>query len=347
MPCNYYGKIIPGDRASCIAGGGTWVSEPSLMSDPTTGQGLPMTGINPLWEGAGRKDVTVDTSGNIDPIILGSINPGNKVKALTVGAKELSKKIGGTPVPSKPLRPLQRTEKPVQGERIFDTQKSTPSATPVANKTSIFKNPAQWMKEHPYQTAGVALPVGASLFTGGENTSTPTTPTTNTTPTPTPPPPPEKKNLWDRMQTSGYWFDPVKNGSGNWDNRLFRLGEMMSYMGTPLSKRGDSPAKRWTTASAEQNKAEAAAKKAADKELLKRQRDSQDAAKLNESTLLRMFTPESGNFFGKSKQEAAAAGAAQVAAYESARAVLIEANQGRTVTHGDVMKFLADKYGKK
>ena len=50
------------------------------------------------------------------------------------------------------------------------------------------------------------------------------------------------------MQSKDWWFNPVEGGAGGWDNRLFRLGEMMSYMGTPLSKRGDNPAKRWTTA---------------------------------------------------------------------------------------------------
>ena len=57
-----------------------------------------------------------------------------------------------------------------------------------------------------------------------------------------------KKNessFWDNMQSKDWWFNPVEGGAGGWDNRLFRLGEMMSYMGTPLSKRGDSPAKRW------------------------------------------------------------------------------------------------------
>jgi len=59
-----------------------------------------------------------------------------------------------------------------------------------------------------------------------------------------------QKSLFGDMQKPGYWSEKVEGGSGSWDNRLFRLGEMMSYMGTPLSKRGDNPSKRWTTASA-------------------------------------------------------------------------------------------------
>jgi len=77
-----------------------------------------------------------------------------------------------------------------------------------------------------------------------------------------------KKNessLWDNMQSKDWWFNPVEGGAGGWDNRLFRLGEMMSYMGTPLSKRGDSPAKRWTTAHSASEKLKADLAKAQDK----------------------------------------------------------------------------------
>ena len=68
-------------------------------------------------------------------------------------------------------------------------------------------------------------------------------------------------SIWDKMQTKGFWMDGVEGGAGKWDNKLFRLGEMMSYMGTPLSKRGDSPAKRWTSANTEQSKIKAAIEK--------------------------------------------------------------------------------------
>ena len=68
-------------------------------------------------------------------------------------------------------------------------------------------------------------------------------------------------SIWDKMQTKGFWMDGVEGGAGAWDNKLFRLGEMMAYMGTPLSKRGDSPAKRWTSANTEQSKIKAAIEK--------------------------------------------------------------------------------------
>jgi hypothetical protein len=54
-------------------------------------------------------------------------------------------------------------------------------------------------------------------------------------------------SLWGKIQSKGFWSTPIEGGAGKWDNRLFRLGEMMAHMGTPLSKRGDSPTKRWTT----------------------------------------------------------------------------------------------------
>ena len=69
-------------------------------------------------------------------------------------------------------------------------------------------------------------------------------------------------SMWDKMQTKGYWLDGVEGGSGNWDNRLFRLGEMMAHMGTPLSKQGKSPADRWTTANTAANTLKASINKA-------------------------------------------------------------------------------------
>ncbi len=52
-------------------------------------------------------------------------------------------------------------------------------------------------------------------------------------------------SLWDKMQTKGFWMDGIEGGGGAWDNKLYRLGEMMNYMGMPSDKRGDAPSKRW------------------------------------------------------------------------------------------------------
>jgi hypothetical protein len=68
-------------------------------------------------------------------------------------------------------------------------------------------------------------------------------------------------SIWDKMKTKEYWMTGMEGGSGDWDNRLFRLGEMMSYMGTPLSKRGKNPAERWTMANTESDKIKAAIEK--------------------------------------------------------------------------------------
>jgi hypothetical protein len=68
--------------------------------------------------------------------------------------------------------------------------------------------------------------------------------------------------LLDKMGTKDFWMTGIEGGSGSWDNRLFRLGEMMSYMGKHPSKQGDSPAKRWTTANTAANTLKASANKA-------------------------------------------------------------------------------------
>ena len=135
--------------------------------------------------------------------------------------------------------------------------------------------------------------LGGALGTATENTvkttteptavttTTPTTPTTVTTTKPTKPTTPTdglisgkntpankpaidagQKGLLDATKTKGFWSTPIAGGAGAWDNRLFRLGEMMAYMGTPLSKRGDNPSKRWTSANTEASKLKQALSKA-------------------------------------------------------------------------------------
>ena len=71
----------------------------------------------------------------------------------------------------------------------------------------------------------------------------------------------KEPSLWENMQTEEYWFSPIEGGSGGWDNRLFRIGEMMSYMDTPLDARKDNPSKRWTDATTESAKIKAAIEK--------------------------------------------------------------------------------------
>jgi len=127
-------------------------------------------------------------------------------------------------------------------------------------------------------------------------------------------------SLWDKMQTKGFWFNPIEGGAGGWDNRLFRLGEMMSYMGTPLSKRGDNPAKRWTTANTEAEKIKKEIAKAQGVAQGKMTKADQtrwtNMVKAQASNLKLKYMKDRGGFLGigkmsKEDQESAAVAAAQ------------------------------------
>ena len=127
-------------------------------------------------------------------------------------------------------------------------------------------------------------------------------------------------SIWDKMQTKGFWLDGVEGGSGKWDNRLFRLGEMMTHMGTPLSKQGDSPAKRWSTANTAANTLKATNAKAsglADDNATKAdQARWTNMVKAQQSNLKDKYMQDRGGFLGMFKmsvsdQNAAAVTAAQ------------------------------------
>ena len=146
-------------------------------------------------------------------------------------------------------------------------------------------------------------------------------------------------SIWDKMQTKGFWMDGVEGGAGKWDNKLFRLGEMMSYMGTPLSKRGDSPAKRWTSANTEASKIKQAISKAsgvANSNLTKAEQVEKwkliSASEVPESVLDDLFYNK-GMFDSDADAKRNAAGA--IGVYKSVRSKLLEA--GRTPTHQDVL----------
>lgn len=146
-------------------------------------------------------------------------------------------------------------------------------------------------------------------------------------------------SIWDKMQTKGFWMDGVEGGAGKWDNKLFRLGEMMAYMGTPLSKRGDSPAKRWTSANTEASKLKQAISKAsgvANSKLTKAEQVEKwkliSASEVPESVLGDLFYNK-GMFDSDADAKKNAAGA--IGVYKSVRSKLLEA--GRTPTHQDVL----------
>ena len=145
--------------------------------------------------------------------------------------------------------------------------------------------------------------------------------------------------LLDKMGTKDFWMTGIEGGSGKWDNRLFRLGEMMSYMGTPLSKRGDSPAKRWTSANTEASKLKQAISKAsgvANSKLTKAEQVEKwkliSASEVPESVLDDLFYNK-GIFESDADAKKNAAGV--IGIYKSVRSKLLEA--GRIPTHQDVL----------
>jgi len=282
MPCNYFGKIIPGgDRASCVAGGGTWVSEPSLMTDPTTGQGLPMVGTTEqpvenltsyMIPGAGGVAKGVTKAAPLAKKTVQSLftKPGVVKKPVPILRKTTSEttKKAGTLMKPVPKKGQQMATKKVDAQgRVLSVPKA--SATALGAKglydMTVSPNPYEG-QTGPITDKKVVQPINgtkptgkpvdkSNLFTGNKEAEKNI---------------PDNKNevesglsgLWSNMQKPGYWSNKVEGGAGDWDNRLFRLGEMMAYMGTPLSKRGKNPAARWTAANTEQSKIKAAIEKA-------------------------------------------------------------------------------------
>jgi len=79
------------------------------------------------------------------------------------------------------------------------------------------------------------------------------------------PPPPESSSLWDDI-TGGLGaakdWAYTQQGNAPWDNRLFRLGELMSYSMNPSNQRPDNPTNRWNDAANVASKNQAAIAKA-------------------------------------------------------------------------------------
>jgi hypothetical protein len=135
------------------------------------------------------------------------------------------------------------------------------------DKTGIQKEPfvKSLLDTDTTTTTGDTTTTDKTKADGTVTTTTPTTGVDKNTPTNKPTIDAGQAGLLASTKKPGFWSAPVAGGAGAWDNKLFRLGEMMAYMGTPLSKRGDSPAKRWTSASTEASKLQAAMAKAGKK----------------------------------------------------------------------------------
>jgi hypothetical protein len=154
-------------------------------------------------------------------------------------------------------------------------------------------------------------------------------------------------NLWGKIQSKGFWSTPIEGGAGGWDNRLFRLGEMMAYMGTPLSKRGDSPTKRWTTTA----KDSSVATKAANTAQAKMQKQKMDylmkMATVNPkylATAIQEFLPKGLDdtwFFGLKPSEKE--GLAMDIALRAQQAMQRAASEGKQLPYEVAMQIAAKK----
>ena len=274
MPCQLPGGELNGISVPsiCERHGGTWVAEPSLMQDtsavPTSGTPHP---TQPFMYSDGKGGYWSDKPAeNLTEWLIPAA--GSK-KAVTKAATKLAPVVKKTvqslfTKPGTIQKPITKTKLLPDGKlkHIGTTTKEVPGrvlSVPRASATAI-----------------TAASAGKGLF--GEDDATSLSPAADTTTkpnvfnqqnkdknTPTGKEIQEiaktgdiPKNIWEQMQTKDYWLKGVEGGSGGWDNRLFRLGEMMSYMGTPLAQRGKNPAQRWTAARSEADKVKAAIAKA-------------------------------------------------------------------------------------
>jgi len=362
MPCNYYGKIIPGgDENSCVRGGGTWVPEPSLMTDPTTGQNLTMFKDTKASLDAYEKPVENLTSW----LIPGSAGAKTGIKVATPYVNKYANKIvqslftkpgvvnktvpilGKTTskTTNKPVYKYRGTKKvPVKGrvvsvpkasatliggKGLFDMATSSEGEQPI---DKLADKPVDKLADKPVDKLADKPVDKSNLFTDNKEAEKNI---------------PDNKNkvesglsgLWSNMQKPGYWSNKVEGGAGDWDNRLFRLGEMMSYMGTPLSKRGKNPADRWTTSAAAVSKANTAGTKAT-KEL----RDRMTKIIPNKDTLIKMFLTKKPGIIkdGKPGTTEYALAAKQAAAYAEVGHQLIMENPPIEPTATNIRKRLAE-----
>jgi len=154
-------------------------------------------------------------------------------------------------------------------------------------------------------------------------------------------------SIWDNMKTKEYWLKGIKGGAGGWDNRMFRMGELMSHYGTPLSKRGDSPTKRWTTTA----KDSSVATKSANTAQAKMQKQKMDylmkMATVNPkylATAIQEFLPKGLDdtwFFGLKASEKE--GLAMDIALRAQQAMQRAASEGKQLPYEVAMKIAAKK----
>ena len=153
----------------------------------------------------------------------------------------------------------------------------------------------------------------------------------STFPPAAPTPPAPQPSLWDKMTEQA--------GTEAWDTRLYRLGEMMQHMGTPLSKRGKSPADRWSTASAATAKSKAAADKARISNLIK----MADTSPKHMAEAIKPFLPEELDDYWFKFPEEEKQGYAMQIALRAQQAMLRAASEGKQMPMEVAMKLAANQ----
>jgi len=153
----------------------------------------------------------------------------------------------------------------------------------------------------------------------------------------------QQPSLWQRLTT------PIEGGRGSFDDRLFRMLELGSVAFNPASVQKSmggvqGVTKQW--ADARKDAATAAASKAKSQASILAK--NIDAAKVNDSTLLKMFMPDAGGFLGMgslSKEEREKQAATLVTTYRSIASQLRASNPGVVVTHDDVIRAMKQLQG--
>lgn len=289
MPCQLPGGELNGISVPsiCERHGGTWVAEPSLMqggitpSDSLLGEDtvipLPTRKIGKSFSGeAGAGYWDTDAFGQ--PLDWNTGPQGEQYNLFGERDRILAN-MNANAFDPEPFTPYEikrentsqpRMIKTKHGQRLMTEQEMIKfNQQNAGNKIkSLFTSTGstQDKKDATSEVTTGTKPTTTTTATDKPTTTTPTTP-------PAPPAPPGKTvqemgktgdipdSIWEQMKTKDYWLKGVEGGSGGWDNRLFRLGEMMSYMGTPLANRGDSPAKRWQSATLKSKELTASANK--------------------------------------------------------------------------------------
>lgn len=337
MPCQLPGGELNGISVPsiCERHGGTWVAEPSLMqggitpSDSLLGEDtvipLPTRKIGKSFSGeAGAGYWDTDAFGQ--PLDWNTGPQGEQYNLFGERDRILAN-MNANAFDPEPFTPYEIKRETTSQPRILKTKHGQRPMTEQEMIKFNQQNAGNKIKSLFTSTGSTQDKKDATseVTTGTKpDTTTPTAPTAPTdkptTPTtpPAPPAPPGKtvqeiaktgdipKNIWEQMKTKDYWLKSIEGGSGGWDNRLFRLGEMMSYMGTPLANRGKNPSERWTASAKEfanTSKAAQKAKAKADQDRIDNLIKIADESPSHFASAVAEYLPEDAYWFGMDKAD--------------------------------------------